>query len=669
MGHIDRVGAGGSSSVSRQAVATFLSVTLCIVGSARARQGETPPAPSAPPPSRTAQGADEQRMIPPPVILGLRSDLVRTKLKVRPTVVIVRSPDDYARMIAAWSLGERYPVLIDDGSRRAREDIARFVRAFAPKSVVRWASADGVKLPTDAESRAATFDAVWRAAWDARTPEELEAIWKQTAFTAPGVVVSSPFDTAWTAAIALAAGRGQNIIWVNQKPSTPSSVLPDAELASLDSAIRSGIEALRPVEGWKAVGDQIDAVTLCLNIGSRISSPDGELALTDHIGRMADGSRYAWCGMIFGDEARAAYCAMCALYLQPVGAWVFDGYKAEFAPPYHLEKAVEMLDKAGLRLSTNLPPRAGIEEWRERSRFGVAADFVHVNSSGHSRFFDLNPGRGFPSDVPPLSRPAMVHFIHSFSAQFIADADTVGGRWIENGAYAYVGSVHEPFLSAFLPGHAVVARLWTRAPWGAAVRQDGGKAWKINVFGDPLLTVGPPAPRHDEPLMLEGAVSLDDEMRTALKARKMSQGLAALVLLGRDKDVVRLAQAAFNPDAAAMDPQVAAIALTAAFRERDAELFMRLYHAMAPGDQREMLNADMLWRIARPSLSTADEKLITLLRETIRPHSMADDASALASSISRLYGADAVKPFIAGLAARAPDPKSRQDLIELSNKF
>jgi hypothetical protein len=659
---IDSNGPAGQTLRARLCIlAACIGACMTLSAGAGARQ--------APPAQTPAPGPDQPRAIPAPVVLGMRADMVRMKLKVSPTVVIVQSPDDYALMIASWSLGERFPVLIDDGTNRAREDIARFVRAFAPQTVVRWAPKEKATLPSGAADRAQTFDTVWRSAWGARTPEELGDIWKQTEFESPGVVVASASDPAWTAAVALAAGRGQSIIWTSPKAASPTDVMPAPDVMSLDAAIRAGIEALNPPGGWRGLGDQIDSVTLCMSVGARIPSAEGELALTDHIGRHGDGSRYAWCGMIFGNEARAAYMAMCALFLEPSSAWVFDGYKPEFAPPYHLDKAVELLDKLGMRVSTNLAPRTSIDDWRDRSRFGTNADFIHVNSSGLARFFDLNPGRGYPADVPPLGRPAAVHFIHSFSAQHVGEVDTVGGRWLENGAYAYLGSMNEPFLSAFLPAHAVVARLFSRAPWGAAVRADGAKPWKLNVFGDPLITFGPPAPRLEAPLTLEGALSLEDEMRQALKARKFAAGAAALIMLGRDKDVVRIAQAAFNPDAGAMNSDLARIALTAAFREREADLFLRLYYAMGEVDQRDTLNADMLWRVARPMLATANAELVTLLRETVRPLSMADDASALASSISRLYGADAVKPFFAGLAARAADAKTKQDLIELGNKF
>ncbi len=615
--------------------------------------------------------------LPAPMVLGLRAELVRTRLKVRPTVVIVGTPDEYAMMIARWSLAERFPVLIDDGSERAREDIARFVRAFEPLTVVRWSPAgvkgEQEKLPSEPGARSAALDSVWRsawgAAWGARSAEELRTIWAQSRFSPPGVVVASPLDPAWTAAVALAAGHGEPIIWTSTNPESPSGFLSDEALASLDAAILAGIGAVVGAGEWKGLGDTIDAVTLCANLGSRIKVGVDELALTDRIGRMSDGSRYAWCGMIFGDEARSAYAAMCALFLTPANAWIVDGYKPEFAPPYRLEKATEFLDKAGLRVSTNLPPRGGIDDWRERSRFGIGADFVQVNSSGLAWSFDLNPGRGYASDVPPLNRPAVVHFIHSFSAQFIGDRNSVGGRWLENGAYAYAGSMSEPFLGAFLPGSMVTARLLSKAPWGAAVRQDQGKPWKINVFGDPLMTFGARAPRYEEALDLEGARLVEDEMRAALKQRRLARGANLLVMLGRDKDAVRLAQATLAGNPQAMDPDFARAALWPALREREGELFVAIFQRLGDADQRDPMLVDLLWRVARPMLASADMALILRLRDSVRMASVVSDAMDLAPAIARTQGTPAARGFLAGLAGQTQDKQAADQLIAASNKY
>ena len=48
-----------------------------------------------------------------------------------------------------------------------------------------------------------------------------------------------------------------------------------------------------------------------------------------------------------------------------------------------------------------------------------------------------------------LTDPAAVVFIHSYSAANPYDASTLAGRWLNQGAFVYYGSVNEPFLTAF----------------------------------------------------------------------------------------------------------------------------------------------------------------------------------------------------------------------------
>jgi len=605
---------------------------------------------------------------PPAVMLGARIEALRQGIDIRPTVVIVSNSADYARLIGNWSLQQRFPVLIDDGSDRAREDIARFVRAFKPSTVVRWsAPEDALPLPAEPEARRGTLEQVFRASWGAASPEQLAEVWEQTQFDPPGVVVASPDDPAWTAAIALAAGRGQPFVWVGNTPRRPGEILDANALERLESELTKGLESLG--RSWRALGDDIDAVTLCLNIPSRITVAGDRLALTDRIGRHADESRWAWCGLIFGDEARAAYGAMCALFLDPSSAMLFDGYSRSFAPPYALERAAELLSKAGWKAELSAAPRGGLDDWRARTRFGLTADLVLVNSSGMSNWFDLTPGRARSSDVPSLNAPAVVHFIHSFSAEWVDDPATIAGRWIANGAHAYYGSVSEPYLAAFIPGPAVAGRLLARAPFGAAVRQDGGKPWKLNVIGDPLLTMGQPLPRHAEALVLDGAQPVEDAMKQALTDRRFGAAAADLVLLGRDEDAVRVAQAALARDKAP-NHELARLVFPAAVRRRDTALAIDLYAAMNRTDRLRPVYADLFWQVARAELAASnDERLGPLLRDAVRDASMVEDAAALAPFLVRTKGAPAARSLIAALIDRAPNDETRARLVEESRKY
>ena len=78
-------------------------------------------------------------------------------------------------------------------------------------------------------------------------------------------------------------------------------------------------------------------------------------------------------------------------------------------------------------------------------------------------------------------------------------------RGSQRGAYAYVGSVHEPFLQAFVPSPKLAMRLAAGLPLGAAARLDDGEPWKISILGDPLITLGKAGPVVEKPLPLTGA--------------------------------------------------------------------------------------------------------------------------------------------------------------------
>lgn len=610
--------------------------------------------------------------VPVQVKVGRRVETFRRGLPVRPTVLIVPNVAAYAAAIGKWSVKERWPVLIDDGSDRAREDIGRFVRAFQPKSVLRWDGklADGATIPAadDATTiRAAVLKAMW-AAWGAETNEEMYEAWAARKWEPVGIVVASPHDPAWTAALALAVGHGQFVMWVENSPEPLGNVTILDNVRAMSSAISSRLEELgRP---WRETGDQIEAVTLCLNTATRVSGQKGQLALTDLIGRHEDGTRWGWCGIVPGSESQAAYRAMCALFLQPSSALLFDGYKDDFAPPYALPKAKDLLEKAGFKVASNFPPSGGSRQWRQRTVWGLAADLIHVNTSGNNDFFDLTPGRAYGSDVPVLARPAIVHFIHSFSAQVPHDVSTIAGRFLENGAYAYLGSMDEPYLGAFFPAETWVSRLLAGAPFGVAVRQDTQPPWKLNVFGDPLVQVGAPSPRLGDPPTIDGAVNVESVMQGALKEKQLARGASMLVMLGKDETVAKLALAALDAQPGAMTPELARVALLPTYRRGDKALFLRLFFAMNQEDQRSPVLADLLWSVSRDDLgTTSDDKLLSALRLSVRKSSMAEDAMELAPALKRVYGENGPRSLIASLLEHAPDESTKKKLQELGGRY
>jgi hypothetical protein len=92
-----------------------------------------------------------------------------------------------------------------------------------------------------------------------------------------------------------------------------------------------------------------------------------------------------------------------------------------------------------------------------------------------------------------------VLIIHSFSAADPADPQTVGGRWLANGAFLYYGSMNEPYLNAFRTPAVVADLIAEGLPFAAALRMNPGEAgpfgdpWRLVYLGDPLYRLDPAA--------------------------------------------------------------------------------------------------------------------------------------------------------------------------------
>jgi len=261
---------------------------------------------------------------PPSVVVGKRVLATRVQIPRVSTLVIATDTEAYVRAIGEWSLSQRFPVLIDDGTPEARHNIARFVRGYAPEQIVRL-SGGGDEPSVDRIERAAA------SAWDAEPDEEIKARWSELGFTPPGIVVASETDPAWTAALALAADRGQPIVWLDHQPRSLDRIESEANASAWRASLRDRIDGLG--WSWDSMGDELDALTVCLSMATKVRIDDRILAMTDYIGRNDDLSSWAVSGMIPGSEAQAAYVAMCSLFLQPRSVWLFDGYEGNFGGP------------------------------------------------------------------------------------------------------------------------------------------------------------------------------------------------------------------------------------------------------------------------------------------------------------------------------------------------
>ncbi|MEM8836009.1 MAG: hypothetical protein AAGD00_09340 [Planctomycetota bacterium] len=619
--------------------------------------------------------------LPAMVRLGLRAESLRDRTRVLDTLVIVPDTQSYIVQLGRWRPAGRWPVLIDDGTPEARENILRFARSFEPADILFWSSAASAVEGRELE---AACDLAFASSWGATATEDIGALWGRLGFTPPGLAMTSSLDSAWPAALALANFRGTPLVWINTEPRAVNGVLAGDAMERFAGTVASVFE--QSGWSWETLGDDLDALILCVNMPTRYAHPEHtHLAVTDRVGRHEDGERFAVAGLIFGNEAQSAYRAMAGLFCHPDDLLFFDGYEPGRAPAYDIRRASQLFARSPRDVVAEASPNGGVRGWRSLARRGIRADFVHVNSSGRAEFFDLDPGRAFAGDITPLREPAFVHFIHSFAAQRPADPESIAGRFFASGAYAFVGSVHEPFLSAFQPIGAIFGRLRTSVPVGAAVRYDNAEVWKINVLADPLITLGPDirtedrlafgdqVPEGESPV--EGAQTLEQRMHEALRARRMDEGVWLLRMLDRSDDALRVVEALLaekdDPDAEARPTtQLLESAMLLAFERSRDDLLLDLWTAL-PGDRAgDPLLRDLAWNVARARLNaTTDADLLVRLREHTRGWSAAEDAKILAPALRRVFGIESVRSMYAQLIEQCTIPPVKRALQRDAQRF
>lgn len=643
--------------------------------------------------------------LPPSIRLGARVSGVRARLPVVSSVVIVPDTRTYIRAVGEWSLRGRFPVLIDDGSWASREAIARFVRAFRPDRVVRL-SADAAPAAGDADIRGEVERAV-AAAWECEDPTKLVEHWQGLGFVPPGVVVAHPSDPAWTAALALAAGHGQPILWLNARPwgVNMADWYPSDKFEELRGTLHAELRKL-PWK-WESLGDEIEAITLCQSgpVKLHVGEPSMKTvyAVTDVLGRPANaltlsptepgrGARWGWAGQVVGNEWQAAAMVMSSLFLTADRAWLFDGY--DDSPPWNgwdATAAADLFRNAGIGVLLDDGERRGIEDWRRRgagqprggdpgfpprdqppagladSRRGVDAGLVFVNSSGNADFFDLKPGQGKPDDVPFLRVPALVHFVHSWSATNPLNRDTIAGRWLERGVFAYMGSTYEPYLQSFVPTPMVAQRLMLAMPFGAAVRIDNAEPWKLGVFGDPLFVLCRPMPRTGGklPESLGPVKDVGDQLGEQLKAERFVEAINTLRLTGRDEEAARVLAAMLKDRPEAVTADVAVAGLGPAFFELSPAVFARVYAAALPRISAEPGLAgckDMIWHATAGRGTQLSAEEVNLLAQSLRPGCLVRDAGEAARLMERARGAAAARSVIERAMSMASDEATRKEI-------
>jgi hypothetical protein len=448
-------------------------------------------------------------------------------------VCLVPDAAAFLEAIALWDEQHFFPILIDEPAWTLP-----FLRAYRPARVVRFAGtakpaspgdiAKSSIPPTDGDrlwSRA--LEAVARA-WSgpAQSESTLPAANRPPGglgVTPPGLVLSDPEAPMLAGAVAMAAGRFQPLVRL-QSPAENTASAENSmrserygDVLSLTGAVRFArlleLRVAGVVPRYDRLGDDCDFLTIAGDWPYRYSidlaeeSIRGVYALDDLIGRVFDMTvrtgwlnqtrrRWAYTGRILGDPAASVARAMGALFLQPESALLWNTYTGG-SPWSDFTMGPAAADVSRVIQGTRVVmhrsgEQANLSNWHgmvdPANRFGM----VLFNSSGGPDWFRISGGPGRPSDIP-RGLPASVAMIHSFSAADPTDPQTIAGRWLSHGAFAYFGSVNEPFLLAFRPPRLVAALLAADIPLVAALRQGEnepfGFPWRLVYLGDPLYSL------------------------------------------------------------------------------------------------------------------------------------------------------------------------------------
>lgn len=615
-----------------------------------------PGSPSPPP----GQAAAPQQDVPFPLRFGVRSEVLARKQAVLSQVVLVPDGATYLDEIRNWTVDRRWPVLIEDD-----HFTPLFLQAFAPERVFRRASAGAMPA---ADARTAAIESAAAHAWMPDAPSMKVAL-QARGVPSIGVVLYDPADAAWPAALALAAGRGQVLASLAGNWGAPNDQLDPDRTTALCDAVREAVAATGL--SWNALGDEVDAVTVCRSMagkgtpGERLefASPFGParrnepIATTDALCRIADGRtprRWAVAGWIFGSEARSAYTAMCSLFLLQKDAWLNDcvAYPSNAgARQYEVGEATALLSKAGFTSQTIRWSPGGIASWRQRAAAGWSPDLEFINSMGNIDTFTILKDQDTGvREIPAVVRPMGLHMIHSFSLAAPESPICVGARWLDHGVFAYVGSVHEPMLNAFVPPSLVAQRIALGVPLlvaGRWLEGEGDRCWRVQAIGDPLWTptpgllrgaLAPAQPRDGLVDLKPAAVSAIKAMNAAPTGASALEAMRCVSRLGRP-DFAGTVWASAMKAGVAKESATTALMPLFLWRNLDA-----VAEAIELIEAPTLSQLDLLWTLAAAPLEAGQvanrATVETLVRHPRVPRAWHDMTTVRANAI-RVLGNDA----------------------------
>ncbi|MCA9295666.1 MAG: hypothetical protein KC983_04100 [Phycisphaerales bacterium] len=633
---------------------------------------------------RAAGAAPPAEETPWAVRLGNRVAQVQLAIPTVDRVVLVPDVQTYVAELRRWSPKGRWPVLIED-------DVLAplFVRAFQPAALIRRPSvrtgtdADLI-LPDDLDRVVIHAFGGDPAVHTART------VFTGQGFEPPGVVVTSMQDPAWMAAVALAAGRGQPLVWVDGFYGLPDHTVTDDVVrrwrTAVDEACNgSGFE-------FGALGEKLDTITICRQMAGKANAAlpanqsmriggggkNGPVAVTDFLGRSDDGERFAYVGWIWGDNARSAYMAMSSMFLRRQDVMLYNSYPESGQwGQFSMQQVAPTLRELSFTVNDVVGVDAAPTDWQRMIRHGLTDDVMLLNTKGNADWFQLRGGAVDCYDVPVLGHPLALHMVHSWSLTVPDTPGTIGQRWLRNGAYAYVGSAHEPYLGAFIPPDLVVRRCLSGVPFLIASRHwtgPFGVPWRVQTIGDPLMlwvsTTHVPRRRvevEDREAGEDLRAMLPDLMRAAAERPagvELERALRILYMLEQDSIAVGLWKSVSMDRAT---PTAARQAMPSLYRTGERALLLEAFLML---ETRDALALDMLWQSWQTSFrSNMPEDDVTTFIGAIREEWPHADLKRLAPAIENAFGRNQVRLLIDRLLGRDLAANRRAALERLRTEY
>ncbi len=396
-------------------------------------------------------------------------------------IVIVPDKQTFLYYLSTWTVSDRFPIFVG-----MDEYVKKFARVYNDGDN-HYVIAERKKMPAISETliyrvllssftAGDLFDAP-----DEVTRADLRGYFKSASIEPEGIVLTSINSPELLGGVALASYHKQALDFY--KP--PKAPLLGTYSQEDKESIR--ISFMDMIDKWgyeyRGLGKGIDFITIALSMPFKY---DHGFSLDDAINREKPDSiiPYAYTGRLMDlGKGLAVYQAMCSVFLDTNSAIFFDRWPENWGRSlklgcYELRKKIP---------AVNVLP-SDFKKWRSVIGDLNTYDFVFINAAGYPHEWS-----GGTLDDIPDTLPVAVNFSHSSSANDPTNPNTIAGRWLINGAFAYYGSVSEPYSDSFNVSYNIVRGLLDGMPFAHATADKSklpvnrAKPWKLIFVGDPLF--------------------------------------------------------------------------------------------------------------------------------------------------------------------------------------